>query len=877
MQLQVKSEKYIQAKIFIGYTLLVILLAAIAYFTITSFRQLTHSADRLAEPNPRVDLLHKIVYSIYQAESNIRSYTLNQKDEFLNSYFEELTMINVMVDSLQVLAQGDSIISHTVDSINIELLNKTKLLEQFIVLKRLDVNSVIYHQAIENIFMAANGNKRVKETIHQTITDSLPEVPANISQEEVEREKNNFFDKLRNFFTGKRDGKDSDGGQTLPLQSDEIQAAAIRTDSVVTIYHDPEAFRREIENTMLTLFQDLYSRQDNLRRAETRILLEDKRVMDRIWTLVTSLEEHEREKALYEASLAHNTVRATTRKIMLVLLASVAVLIIFSWVLISDINRSRYYRQQLMAEKARAEDLVKVKQRFMANISHEIRTPLNSIVGFSRQLLKDNPASKSLIYSDAIHQSSKHLLEIVNDILDFSKMEAGKVVLQPETIDIEQIATDVYIALDEMARNKGLEFLLDTSKLQNKWVVGDALRIRQILFNLAGNAVKFTQSGWVKITLSTAKDQDKDFICITVEDTGIGIEPSQQEKIFDEFSQADSQSTRQFGGTGLGLTITGRLVEMMEGHYYLDSTPGEGSEFRVELPLPPAQQPEKINAFTEEILPENFTASILIVDDDRLNRLLVASILEPWKEISVTETDEPSKALELLAAKKFDILITDVQMPGMTGMELAMNIRGNGSPYSNIPIIACTADITPETINAIEEAGINCYLLKPFSETDLIKKLAYFLFSEKGESTGNIIYNNKTHAEINQVVVAKDQDQKQLYRIDGLLKFTGGNPVTTSSILNAFIADTLANINHLTLFLGSGNRKEIYFIAHKMSHMFELLDVADARGPFSRLGNNKVYDLTEDQLAIDVTMLIETSKKLIVEIEREQKSQPVFH
>ncbi len=876
MQPRIRSEKFIQAKIFFSYTLLVIMLAAIVFFAFTSLKQLTHSTDRLAQPNPRVDLLHKIVYSIYRAESNIRSYSLNQRDEFLNAYFNELNRINQMVDSLQLLAEGDTIIRQTIDSINIELLGKTRLLDQFIVLKKLDVNSVFYHQAMENILQATNGESRIRETTHQTIVDTLPSTHQNITQEEVVREKSNFFDKLKTFFTGKRNERPENAHLTVQMPEKFYPPVSARTDSIVTVYQDADALRREIENTMSTLFQKLYSRQENLRRAETRILLEDKRIMDRIWSLVIFLEEHEREKALSEAAMAHTNVGNTTIKIMLVLLISILILIFFSWLLFNDINKSRYYRQQLMAEKARAEELVKVKQRFMANISHEIRTPLNSIVGFSEQLLKGEQTSKTGIFVDAIHQSSKHLLEIVNDILDFSKMEAGKVSLELEPVNIEQIANDVYVALEGMAQAKQLEFVLDTASLKNKWVYADSVRIRQILFNLAGNAVKFTNQGWVKLSVLTVNvsniENSENIVRISVEDTGIGIEPSQQEKIFEEFSQADSQSTRQFGGTGLGLTITRKLVEMMNGQFFLESIPGEGSEFRIEIPLLVVQEPHNPDAIKETILPTHFSANILLVDDDRLNRLLINSIFEPWKGLKITEAEDPQKALEILAQNSFDLIITDVQMPGMTGMEMAVNIRNASTENKSVPIIACTADITPETITAIHEAGINDYLLKPFSDADLKRKLMHWL-DEKYQAAKK----SKTDNEQPDRKDAMEPKEKFVYSIDGLRKFTGDNPVTLSTILKSFREDTLNNVKLLEEHLLSGNRNEIHFVVHKMSHMFELLDVDSARDALSRLGNKGVANLTNDQLTNDVKQLIEISFRLLTVLDEDWKIELINH
>jgi len=870
-----KSEKGIKITVFLSYSIILLLVGLISYFTFTSFNLLTRSSDKLAQPNERIELLHDIIYAIHNAESSIRSYSLTERESHLNAYFVGLSQINEMVDTLYKLAGDDDFIKETIDSINIELLNKTQILEQFILIRRLDKNSVFYYDAVDEIVRASSRQSLTPETIEGEINDTLflPEKPVAdelpVDREEITREKDNVFQRIRNFFSGsKNEAPDSPAPENDSIIQEQV-LQQIRTDSIITEPKDTINLKREIENAMSLLFQQLYQRQQAIRDTENRILLNDKIVMDRIWELVTRLEEYEKSNALKEASFAHATVEETSDKIFVLILVSFIVMLVFFWLFVNDINKSRFYKRQLMAEKARAEDLLLVKQRFMANISHEIRTPLNSIIGFSEQLKKLKIRNEASIFSTAISQSSNHLLEIVNDILDFSKMEAGKISLDPIETDLIDLAQQVYVSLEGMAKSKGLKFSLSTEDLTHQFFICDPLRLKQILINLANNAIKFTHEGSVMITLSQAADSDENkkvWVRFKVADTGIGMSEDDQKRIFDEFAQADSNLNRNYGGTGLGLSISRKLVELMGGIIDLESKPGEGSVFKVSLPLEQCES-VSISGFADTAdLPADYKARILIVDDDQLNRLLISSLLTPYKNIRLTEASNGQEALDQLKEESFDLLITDVQMPGMSGFELVEKIRSDKSlPNFAIPVIACTADITDTTKERLSEAGIDHYLLKPLNEKMFFQTL------------NGLIINDKTfQSEPSQTIMLPNSGEEQietgkLFDISGLNKFTGGNEATNKKILAAFKADTQNNILSLTHDLKNDNRKSIHATAHKMSHMFELLEIKSAFSCISLLNKANLSELSFDELELNVNELVKIAENVLAELDQRNR------
>ncbi|MEE4176615.1 MAG: CHASE3 domain-containing protein, partial [Bacteroides sp.] len=309
MDNQTKGEKHIKAKVLLSYVVIVILISSILYFSFSSFRQLTQSSDALARPNPRIGMLHDIISSIYQAESNIRSYTLDEQEVHLDEYFEELSRINEMVDSLYELAAEDDFFLQTIDSVNIQLLNKTKLLEQFIELKKQDQRSVFYEKAIDEIILVTEepplAGTPDQNPVNQIALDSL-----SYSPEDIKQEKKNFFARLRDFFSRPReDNKITDEetqteGQVLAQQIPQ----EISTDSTLTNFRDQEELRQAIESTLTSLDQSRIENQRHLQRMENNILLEDKKVMDRIWEYVTILENYESGNAMKVAEEAHSTV-----------------------------------------------------------------------------------------------------------------------------------------------------------------------------------------------------------------------------------------------------------------------------------------------------------------------------------------------------------------------------------------------------------------------------------------------------------------------------------------------------------------------------------------------------------------------------------------
>lgn len=388
------------------------------------------------------------------------------------------------------------------------------------------------------------------------------------------------------------------------------------------------------------------------------------------------------------------------------------------------------YNRQLQETQEELERLSAARELFIANVSHELRTPMNAILGFNTLLLQqvqDKPQAIKILQHTK--QSADHLLTVINDVLDFSQLQAGKIRIHPEIFVLSETIESATGLFLQRLKSTQLDFKCVVDTDVPKWVRTDRHRLMQILVNLLGNAIKFTHQGFVHVHMLKREEG----VFFSIKDSGIGIAPALQPQIFERFTQGTEVQAR-FGGNGLGLSISKQLVELMGGKIGFESTLGEGTHFWFYLPLA-SQTPETsvITSPTGTNLNSDLSYQFLVVDDHPINRLLVRQILQKhWKNSAVTEADNGIKALNEIQAKRFDLVLMDMVMPEMDGIEATQRLRQDlHNETANIPVLGLTANVNPNDLERFAKAGVDATVLKPFDQLKLCEQVQNLLNRKK--------------------------------------------------------------------------------------------------------------------------------------------------
>ncbi|CAM4313289.1 hybrid sensor histidine kinase/response regulator [Pseudoalteromonas ostreae] len=412
---------------------------------------------------------------------------------------------------------------------------------------------------------------------------------------------------------------------------------------------------------------------------------------------------------------------------------------------------------QLEVAIAQAEQANQLKSRFLANMSHEIRTPLTAIMGFTEQLLHSNKTSGDALHLSTILRNSKHLLELINNILDLSKIEAEKLAVEKEPLDIVQLVHDIDSIIRPLSQEKRLNCNINFHLPLPRIINSDSTRLKQILINIASNAVKFTEQGLIELDITY--NSDLQLIEFAIKDSGIGMSEREVERIFKPFEQADTTTTRRFGGTGLGLCISKNLAQLLGGDVHVTSTPGQGSCFCIQIACNlPADKQQTVPMLTElsQLTPtkdlqlsfaeNSFDANILVAEDNPDNQVLIKLLLQTWG-LEPDIANNGAEAVEMALVNDYQLIIMDMQMPVMGGLEATQMLRH--AAYDG-PIIALTANVMKHDVDTYLKAGCNEALAKPIDKDALENLLVSYLNIEKGsQKKWDSLLNSEKFKQIN--------------------------------------------------------------------------------------------------------------------------------
>jgi signal transduction histidine kinase/CheY-like chemotaxis protein len=606
---------------------------------------------------------------------------------------------------------------------------------------------------------------------------------------------------------------DEEKKDTISVNSQYIDAEGNVTDSVTTVEDlittEPSIERKEIKKKIQKLEWEIYSNSKKKNIRETQLIEENVVISKRMNVLISEAETREQNALLQKTTEADRLAKITYKRLTEFTISAILMLLVALFVLFNYLNKTRAAQRALADAREKAESLAHAKEQFAANVSHELRTPVNAIYGLTEQVLQKKLDTKVFEMISIIFKSAGHLKNIINDTLDFSKIQSGSLIPEAENFNPVEVIEEVYLLFKFESSEKGIELKFDWESEGPGALVGDALRLKQILINLVGNAIKFTKKGEVKIKAKCIQRDPKNYeLEIQIIDTGIGIEENKLNVVFDEYVQIGDRTKKKNNGTGLGLSIVKKLVEIHGGKIKLDSTQNVGTKVTINLNYPKGE-PQNAEIESNGILkiPESFkNLSVLIADDEEYNRFLLKNILQNWG-VQFKEANNGNEVVTAACNHPFDLILMDINMPEMNGIEATKEIVKCDPEIKIIAVTAVTEKIDQQ---ACFEVGMKGFLFKPFTEKDLF------------EIINSMIYENSDNTKSNNIKPPID--------ISELRRLAGNDEKFLEEMIRLFIKSMETGISGIAEALKSENRDAVYENAHKMA------------APVKHIGVNELYE-----------------------------------
>lgn len=744
-------------ELILSITLLLVMVLVIGTGILSYFRlnQIILTVSSGIRPDQKLILVKEILNDLTEAENSVKSYSLMRNEEDMARFYGITEETGNKMDELLALGIPGDTMAYLIDTLDRLVEQKFLLLDQYLFIQ----DEYRVQQAMKEVMQRIRGKEQPAETVTVDTTD-----------QKDGKKKDNFFTRL---FT-RKDRKGKKERDTLPEVPQAGQASLLD----------------EISSEVKAVQQEALIRERTLRQEEWDLLQQDRLVGEQIRKVIATMERVEAKNLAISTLDAEKKVGEVKAIIVAFVISASFLLMMAALVIWRYVRWNNDYRRALKLARNEAVDLARAKEQFLATVSHEIRTPMNVISGFTGQLLKGTLGEEQREQLGMVKKSSDHLLHIMNDLLDLSRLQAGKLELQETDFSPGGVVTDVHDMLAPAATEKNIEFLAWTDPALPELVCGDPVRLRQILLNLAGNAIKFTDQGKVTLRAFPGDSTDQYPHCIfEITDTGIGISESDLERIFEEFEQARETAGRQKGGAGLGLAITQKLIGLHGGRLKVRSRTGEGSVFRAEIPYRTAIGGMVAGQRMDSAVPQSLHGvKVLVVDDEEYNRRLMKAVLGK-QGCTVVEAGSGEEALQVIGNLPVDVVLMDLRLPGISGTEASREIsRVSTGRGKKVPIIVVSAAISPGSLEDFRKNGIDEVVPKPFDEDHLMQTILTVLAA-----------------------------QEPAYDLKPLKEASNGDPRFVGEMIRLFIRDTTRGFQEIHTFLDAKEWDKAADIVHRIS------------------------------------------------------------
>lgn len=820
------------SKIVFGYILLVGLLMGAFTYTMQQMNLLTTPTSLGEQLDHRRHITHRIISQLYDAEiigQTLRTGNLNE----YHHYIKAMKEINASIDTLEIILT-DTLQQARLDTVRSLLINKQWNMYAVLEAMRNTPTDQIYQEQLDSLIAQQDSLLSTPHIRRKVITHH--------NSYTIHHKKKGFFKRLADVFAP---GKE-DSTQVSNIIQEEY------TDTLDEVYSPIDTISSMITGIQHKVFQTRQKETEMLNTRINSLRIIGSGLSQRVNQLLENIEQDEQEAARVKLMQEENIRKKAAETMAKIAIAAFILVLVFSVIIARDITRNNHYRKELEKAKLYAENLLAAREKLMLTITHDIKAPAGSIIGYIDLLIRLITDRRQQFYLSNMKSSAQHLLALVTSLLDYHRLEAGKMDLHPVTFNPHELLTDIYNSFLPLAEKKNLQLILEEKLPESLNLEGDPFRIRQIVENLLSNALKFTDTG--QITLQSEYHGNQ-FI-FQVADTGCGMTEKEQERIFKEFTRLRSAQGQE--GFGLGLSITRKLVELLSGKIEIKSTPGQGSTFKVSMPLPSvssskAQEAIQHSTFhaTEQLL------RILIIDDDRIQMHLTEAMLHSVEEdikglkIETICCEQPEELVEQLRNRTFNLVFTDIQMPAMNGFELLKHLRGlDFAQAKSIPVIAITARGDMDE-NDFHQKGFAGMLQKPFNQSDLNCVLTKVL---------SLNITKATHTGKGNTPV---QGKSDLYNFSPLTAFSEDDPDAAREILRTFAQETRKNLDKIQTAMQMRNMENLCATAHKMLPTFIMIEARTAIPSLQWLEQQKGCHTYRQEASQAAEIIIEETKRIL--------------